>query len=68
MQNETEFDRYEPCRGYDREEESDNQKTSSYGLPYHENWREHLNDEEDRNFDNPKLQPTCYICGLVGHV
>ena len=75
LRNDTEFDRYEPYHGYDREDEKDNNhRTSSYCSPYHgssqgKGRREYPTDEADKNIDNSKPQPTtCYKCGLVGHI
>lgn len=74
MRNDAEFDRYEPDHGYEREDEKHNyRRASSYGSPHHESpqrkrWREHPTDEADKNIDSSKPQPTCYKCGLVGHI
>ncbi|EHA8591003.1 putative serine/arginine-rich splicing factor 4 [Cocos nucifera] len=75
IENDDEFDRYEPYHGYNRSNENENnQMASSYGSPNRGNsqekrHREHcVDDDSERNLDKSKPQLTCYNCGLVGHI
>lgn len=66
------FDRYEPYRGYDRQEETENvTKPSSYDSHEHrlssEKWRKHSDNRVDVSHDKSR-SPTCYKCGVAGHI
>ncbi|KAJ1279403.1 hypothetical protein BS78_04G153700 [Paspalum vaginatum] len=67
------FDCYEPYRGYDRQEETENvTKASSYDS--HERrrssdkWQEHSDKRVDISHDKSRSPPTCYSCGITGHI
>ncbi|OQU85068.1 serine/arginine-rich splicing factor 4-like isoform X2 [Sorghum bicolor] len=67
------FDRYEPYHGYERQEETENViKASSYDSREHkhfsEKWQEHSDKHVDISHDKSRSPPTCYSCGVAGHI
>lgn len=69
----SEFERYEPYRGYNRRGEKEgNQRGSSDSSPYRglhgKGHKEHFNVESDRRFDKSIPHLTCYNCGRAGHI
>ncbi|RCV06683.1 hypothetical protein SETIT_1G182600v2 [Setaria italica] len=67
------FDRYEPYHGYDRQEETENvTKASSYDSREprrsSEKWWEHSDKHVDVSHDKSRSPPTCYKCGVAGHI
>lgn len=69
----SDFDRYEPYRGYNnREDREGNQRASSDSSPYRnlhvKGHREHFIVEAERNFDKSIPHLVCYNCGQAGHI
>ena len=67
------FDRYEPYHGYDRQEETENvTKASSYDSREQrrssDKWQEHSDRRVNISHDKSRFPPTCYSCGITGHV
>lgn len=67
------FDHYEPYHGYDRQEETENViKASSYDFRDYklssEKWQEHSDKHVDISQDKTRSPPTCYSCGVAGHI
>ena len=67
------FDRYEPYHGYDKQEETENvTKASSYDSREQrhssDKWQEHSDRRVDISHDKSRFPPTCYSCGITGHV
>ncbi|KAJ0973376.1 hypothetical protein J5N97_021335 [Dioscorea zingiberensis] len=73
MENDNDFDRYEPYRGLDRSYEDKNQVDCSFsgpdhGSPHEKGQREHSFEKTDVNFIKRRTQRACYNCGVVGHI
>uniref|UniRef100_A0A1D1Z6X9 Serine/arginine-rich splicing factor 6 n=1 Tax=Anthurium amnicola TaxID=1678845 RepID=A0A1D1Z6X9_9ARAE len=71
-ENEAEFERYEPFRGFDRRDDNEHQIPGSDGSPVQvsspdKGRREHSSDAAHKQSDNPKPHLTCFGCGLAGH-
>ncbi|KAL6634223.1 hypothetical protein ACP70R_026894 [Stipagrostis hirtigluma subsp. patula] len=67
------FDRYEPYHGYDSQEGTENViKAVSYDSRDHrrssEKWQEHYDKRGDISHDKSRSPPTCYNCGIEGHI
>ncbi|WVZ75135.1 hypothetical protein U9M48_023222 [Paspalum notatum var. saurae] len=67
------LDRYEPYHGYDRQEETENViKANSYDSHEHrrssDKWQEHSDKRVDISNDKSRSPPTCYSCGITGHI
>jgi hypothetical protein len=68
-----EFDFYEPYHGLDRQEETENViKRSSWDSHNHrrsaEKWQGHPDKCVDLSHDDKSRSPTCYTCGVSGHI
>ncbi|KAK8938924.1 hypothetical protein KSP39_PZI011480 [Platanthera zijinensis] len=69
----SEFDRYEPYRGYNRRGEKEgHRRGSSDSSPYRclhgKGHKENFLVESDRRFDKSIPHLTCYNCGKAGHI
>ncbi|CAN6272930.1 unnamed protein product [Urochloa humidicola] len=67
------FDRYEPYRGYDKQEETEKvTKASSYDSREHRHSsgkrQEHSDKRVNISHDKSRSAPTCYSCGVAGHI